>query len=199
MPLKAGDYPPTKREIVMHIEIPEPSLVILIGTSSAGKSTFARKHFLATEIVSSDYCRAMLTDDETDQTVTKDAFELLHTIVAKRLKRRRLTVVDATNVQPAARRKLIAIAQPQNVDSVAIVFDLPEKVVSERHAARTDRDFGAHVISKQRLELSRSIQGLKDEGIRVVHILGQVGDVNAATVGRAINGGTVGSDSFFDF
>ncbi|GAB3628092.1 hypothetical protein GCM10027419_29430 [Pandoraea terrae] len=158
---------------------------MLVGASSAGKSTFARTHFLPTEVVSSDRCRAILSDDETDQTVTRDAFELLHTIVEKRLKLRRLTVVDATNVQPASRRKLIAIARAHNVDSVAIVFDLPEDVVMKRHAARTDRDFPVHVIGRQRLELSRSFHGLQDEGIRFVHVFAQASDVDAVTVGRA--------------
>ena len=88
----------------MKISIPELSLVILIGPSGCGKSTFARKHFLSTEIVSSDVCRALVADDENDQTATGDAFDLLHEIVRKRLARGRLTVVDATNVQPEARK-----------------------------------------------------------------------------------------------
>jgi protein phosphatase len=84
----------------MKINLPELSLVLLIGPSGCGKSSFARKHFLPTEIVSSDFCRSVVSDDENDQSATGDAFDLLHTIVRKRLARGRLTVVDATNVQP---------------------------------------------------------------------------------------------------
>ena len=80
----------------MKIEIPEFALVLLIGASGSGKSTFARKHFLPTEIVSSDICRGLVSDNENSQDATADAFELLHATLAIRLKRRKLTVVDAT-------------------------------------------------------------------------------------------------------
>ena len=91
--------------------IPKLSLVVLIGPTGSGKSSFARKHFLPTEVVSSDACRAMVCDDQNDQAVTQDAFEVLHDVAAKRLARGRLTVVDATNVQPEARKPLVALAR----------------------------------------------------------------------------------------
>ena len=69
------------------IEIPDFSLVVLIGSTGSGKSTFAVKHFLPTEVISSDYCRALVSDDETDQSVTADAFELVREIAGRRLKR----------------------------------------------------------------------------------------------------------------
>ena len=86
------------------LAIPELSLVLLVGVSGSGKSTFGRKHFRPTEVISSDFCRGLVADDENDQSATPEAFELLHYIVGKRLKAGRLTVVDATNVQPDARR-----------------------------------------------------------------------------------------------
>jgi len=86
------------------IRIPELALVVLIGPSGSGKSTFARSHFKPTEIVSSDACRGLVADDENDQSATKDAFEVLHFIAGKRLQAGRLTVVDATSVQPEARK-----------------------------------------------------------------------------------------------
>ena len=95
----------------MKITIPELSLVVLIGPSGCGKSSFGRKHFLSTEVVSSDGCRALVSDDENDQTATNDAFDLLHAIVRKRLARGRLTVIDATNVQPEARKSLVELAR----------------------------------------------------------------------------------------
>lgn len=157
---------------------------MLVGSSSTGKSAFARKHFLSTEVVSSDQCRALVSGDENDQTVTKEAFDLVHAIIDKRLKRRRLTVVDATNVQPASRRKLIALARAHQVDCVAIVLDLPEDVVLQRHAARADRKFPIDVIARQRRELAGSLHELQQEGVRVVHILRQTQDVDGATVIR---------------
>ena len=117
----------------MKISIPNLSLVVLIGPSGSGKSSFARKHFLPTEILSSDACRAMVSDEENNQAATNDAFEVLHFIAAKRLALGRLTVIDATNVQPEARKPLVALARQYHCLPVAIVLNLPEKVCQERN------------------------------------------------------------------
>ena len=133
----------------MTFTIPELSLVVLIGPSGCGKSTFARKHFKATEVMSSDGFRALVSDDENDQSSTDDAFAALHFVAARRLARGKLTVVDATNVQPEARKPLVALAREYHVLPVAIVIDLPERVCHERNRSRPDRDFGPHVIRNQ--------------------------------------------------
>lgn len=127
------------------LKIPELSLVVLIGISGSGKSTFARKHFKETEIVSSDKCRAIVSDDENNQASTNDAFELLHYIVAKRLKNGLLTAVDATNVQSESRASLVRLAREYHSIPVALVLDIPEKICEERNEARPDRNFGRHV------------------------------------------------------
>src|SRR5579871_2578818 len=129
----------------MKVSIPKLSLVVLIGPSGSGKSTFARKHFLPTEILSSDACRGMVCDDETNQTVSKEAFEILHFIAAKRLALGRLTVIDATNVQPEARKPLLALARQYHCLPVAVVVNIPEKVCHERNQSRDERAFGPHV------------------------------------------------------
>src|ERR1041385_4680318 len=117
----------------MKITIPELALVVLIGPSGCGKSSFARKHFKATEVLSSDFCRGLVSDDENNQAATKDAFEVLHFIAARRLGARNLTVIDATNVQPEARKPLVALARQYHCLPVAVVLDLPEKVCQERN------------------------------------------------------------------
>src|SRR5687767_5158447 len=134
----------------MKVTIPELSLVVLIGPSGCGKSTFARKHFKPTEVLSSDFCRGLVSDDENDQAATKDAFEVLRFIASKRLAAGRLTVVDATNVQPEARKPLVALAREYHVLPVAIVLDLPERVCHDRNRSRPDRPFGPHVIRSLR-------------------------------------------------
>src|SRR6266540_1631974 len=121
------------------IDVPALSLVVLVGASGSGKSTFARKHFLPTEVLSSDFCRALVSDDENDQAATKDAFQVLHFIAGKRLAAGRLVVVDATNVQPEARKPLIELARDDHVLPVAIVLSLPERLCRERNQARPDR------------------------------------------------------------
>ena len=168
----------------MTISIPKLSLVILIGPSGSGKSTFARKHFLPTEVLVSDACRAMVCDDENDQTATNEAFDLLHFIARKRLALGRLTVVDATNVQPEARKPLVSLAREYHCLPVAIVFDMPEKVCQERNRNRDDRNFGPHVIRQQRSQLHRSLRGLKREGFSHVFVFETPEEVEAATIER---------------
>ncbi len=168
----------------MPISIPKLSLVVLIGPSGSGKSTFARRHFRATEILSSDTCRGLVSDDENDQAATPDAFDLLHTIAAKRLARGRLTVVDATNVQPEARAPLVQVARKYHSLPVAIVLDLPERLCHDRNEGRPDRAFGPHVVRQQRSQLRRSLKGLKREGFRHVFVLSSPEEVEAAVIER---------------
>lgn len=168
----------------MKIAIPKLSLVVLIGASGSGKSTFARQHFLPSEVLSSDYCRGLVSDDENNQAATDDAFDVLHYIAAKRLARGRLTVVDATNVQPASRAPYVALARKYHCLPVAIVLNLPENVCHERNRGRDDRVFGSHVIRQQRSQLRRAIKGLKREGFRYVFVLESIADVEGAIVER---------------
>src|SRR5438046_4476744 len=168
----------------MTIAIPELALVVLVGASGSGKSTFARRHFKPTEVLSSDACRGLVSDDENDQAATGPAFEVLHFIARKRLAAGRLTVVDATNVQPEARRPLVALARQYHVLPVAIVFNLPEKLCHERNQQRPERAFGPHVVRQQAQQLRRSLRGLEREGFRHVFILESVETVEAATLER---------------
>ncbi|MCP5033307.1 MAG: AAA family ATPase, partial [Actinomycetia bacterium] len=151
------------------ISLPEMGLVVLCGASGSGKSTFARQHFIPTEIVSSDHCRALVGDDETDQSVTGAAFGLLHTIIDKRLQLGRLTVVDATNVKPEDRAQLVEIARRWDVLATAIVFDLPVGVCLERNASRVDRRTPDHAIRRQHRNMGRTIKRLKRERFARVH------------------------------
>jgi protein phosphatase len=166
------------------LTIPELSLVVLIGPSGCGKSTFARKHFGPFEVLSSDYCRGLVSDSENDQTATTAAFETLHYIASKRLQRARLTVVDATNVQVEARKPLVALARAYHVLPVAIVLDVPVKVCEERNRTRADRTFGQHVIRQQHSQMSRSLRNLQREGFRHVHVLQSPEDIDAVTIER---------------
>jgi len=166
------------------IGVPALSLVVLVGASGSGKSTFARKHFLGTEVISSDVCRGLVSDDENDQAATKDAFELLHFIAGKRLAAGRLTVIDATNVQPEARKELVALAREHDVLPVAIVLDPPEQVCVARNEQRPDRQFGKQVVIRQRSQLRRGLKSLKREGFRGVHLLTSVEEIDAVSIER---------------
>jgi len=176
----SADAAPSERVL----EVPDLSLVVLVGASGSGKSTFAAQHFGPFEVVSSDHCRGLVADDVDDQAATADAFDVLHHIAGVRLRRGNLTVVDATNVQADARRQLVALAREHDVLPVAVVLDLPERVCLERNAARPDRDFGAHVVKRHRDALRRSLRSLRREGFRTVHVLSSVEEVAAARVVR---------------
>ncbi len=165
------------------LPVTDLSLVVLVGASGSGKSTFARRHFKPTEVISSDFCRGLVSDDENDQGATKDAFDVLHYIAGKRLAAGRRTVVDATSVQSDSRRQLIDLAKQYDVLPIAIVLDVPEEVCAERNAARADRaEMPVRVIKRHIRELRRSIRHLEREGFRKVHVLRGVEDIEHATV-----------------
>ncbi|MDD5035822.1 MAG: AAA family ATPase [Methylococcaceae bacterium] len=170
----------------MQVKIPELALVLLLGPSGAGKSTFARRHFLPTEVISSDHCRAMICDDENDQEITADAFEIVHLLAAKRLKAGRFTVIDATNVQPRARKPLIALARQFHCPTVALVLDMPLWLCLERNAARGDRDIVEAIIRSQREQLHNSLHGLEQEGVRQIHVFRSPKELEDLAIGRRL-------------
>ncbi|MGB0523766.1 MAG: polynucleotide kinase-phosphatase [Flammeovirgaceae bacterium] len=168
----------------MEINIPELALIALVGASSSGKSTFAKKHFKPTEVISSDFCRALVADDENSMSATQDAFDVLHYIAAKRLKRGMLTVVDATNVQKDARKPILQLAKEYYCLPVAIVLHLPLATLKERHRNREDRDFPDHVIRNHHVQLIKSIRQLKKEGFKQIHILDSEEKINKLIINR---------------
>ena len=166
------------------IEIPEVGLVVLVGASGSGKSTFAHRHFLPTEIVSSDRCRALISDDETDQSVTAEAFALLREIIDKRLQVGRLTVVDATSAKREDRKSLLELARKWDVLATAIVFDLPIEVCFERNQQRSDRTIPEHAIRRQHKAVRRSAKGLRKERFSRVHTIDSVTQLEAVGIER---------------
>ena len=163
----------------MKIELPELALVVLVGAAGAGKSTFARRCFRPTEVVSSDACRALVADSERNQSATADAFQVLHLIVRLRLRRRRLTVVDAVDSKPRDRKPLLEIAAELDCSAVAIVLDVPEEVCVARDAAR-ERSVGRSAIHAQRTQVLASLAGLRGEGFVQAHVLDEEAAAQAA-------------------
>lgn len=168
----------------MKIEFPELSLILMVGISGSGKSTFCQQHFLDTEVLSSDYFRGRVSDDPNDQSVSKQAFEVLEFIARKRLELGKLTVIDATNVTAEARRNWLRLAREFHVMPVAIVLDAGVKLCGERNRQRTDRKFGQHVLRRQHANLKRSLRELKREGFRFVYPLKGPEETAAVTLQR---------------
>ena len=172
----------------MNLPIPAGAMVVLIGPSGAGKSTFAARHFAATEILSSDAMRAMVADDPNDQSATEAAFELLQTALGLRLARRRLSVVDATNVERWARAGLLAIARRHRRPAIAIVFALPIDISLERNAGRAERRVPPGSIRRQHRFMTASLDTLAEEGFGTVYRLDDATSVEDARVQRMAPG-----------
>ena len=168
---------------MLSLQIPDPSLILLIGPSGAGKSTFAARHFNQTEIISSDRCRAMVCDDEGDQSFNGAAFGLLHHIARVRLAARRLAVIDATNLETRARRRLLRIASDTGVPPVAIAFDVPLEKCLERNLARSGRVVDEDVIALHAARFEWATARLRLEGYARIYVLNEA-NFNDAVIER---------------
>jgi predicted kinase len=166
------------------IELPRFGLVALIGPSGCGKSTWASRHARPTEILSSDAFRALVSDDPNDQGATIDAFDALHLVMSRRMAHRRLSVVDATNVEAWARGRLLDLARTHRAPTMAIVFDVPLEVCLARNEIRGDRRVPAPALRRQWTRMRGSIARLPGEGWEVVHVLGGTEAVDATPVLR---------------
>jgi protein phosphatase len=168
----------------MKITIPELSLVTLIGASGSGKSSFAKKHFQSFEVLSSDFCRGLVSNNENSQDASRDAFDVLHYIAHKRLAAAKLTVIDATNVQKEDRKYYVNLAREYHCLPVAIVLNLPENICHQRNQQRPDRQFGSYVVQRHVQNLRRSLRGLQKEGFRYVYVLNSIEEIEAVEIKR---------------
>lgn len=169
----------------MELKIPDFGLVLLVGASGCGKSSFARKHFLPTEVLSSDTCRGWVADDEASLDATDDAFDILHYLLRIRLRNRRFCVVDATNVQEHARKALLKIANEYHALTTAIVFNIDERICQDRNKLRPDRQFGEHVVRNHTKAMRRSLRSMDTkEGIRYMHVLRSVEEIDSVEIVR---------------
>jgi len=150
------------------LRLPDFCLVLMVGPAGSGKSTFAARHFLPTEVLSSDEFRARICDDPTEQAVSADAFHLLHQLAGRRLAWRRLTVVDATNLKSQGRRDLVRLAARHQAASVAVVLDLPTDLVRARNQARA-RQVPDPVLARQTSDFHAELSALEREGFQAIH------------------------------
>ena len=172
------------RSVSHTLPVPADALILLIGVAASGKSTFARRHFAPTQILSSDAMRAMITDDPSTQAATDDAFDLLHRILTMRLLRGRLTIVDATNVEEWTRIELIAVARRHRRPAVAIILDLPLAIALERNATRDAPRPPPSALRRQHRLLSDSLHSIADEGFAAMHVLRSAAEIDGARIER---------------
>lgn len=162
---------PIQRGSFESASLPAGALIVLVGTSGSGKSTLARRLFVDTQIVSSDRIRAWISDDESEQSVSARAFEVLHLLVRSRLELGRMTVVDATSVSRASRAQLLDVARATGRPAIAVVLDVSVEECVARDAVRTDRHVGRAVIELQRRSLDASLPEIVNEGFDEIRIV----------------------------
>lgn len=166
----------------VEIALSPSALVALVGPAGAGKTTFAAAHFKASEVLSSDHARLLVSDDEGDQSASAAGFAVLYFIAARRARRGRLTVVDATNVRPQDRQRVLWLAQRYKRPAIAIVFGLPLELCIARDQARPERQVGAAAIREQWKQMPASGEGLAKEGFNVAYWFESASEVDSAVV-----------------
>jgi predicted kinase len=162
------------------IILPQRALIVLCGPAGAGKSTFAHtfveqhKHqgYRTTSIVSSDYCRALLCDDETNQQVNRDTFDLFYYLINKRMFYGRLTIADSTALQKEARQRLLELAARHHYSTCLFVFNMTLETCMQydQHQAR-GRIVGEKVIVYHLGLLQQALEAIPQEGWQQVHML----------------------------
>lgn len=155
---------------VERMRIPPDALVVLVGPSGCGKSTFAREHFTETQVVSSDECRRLVSDDAANQAATREAFAVFYTLLRGRLTHGRLTVADATNLDPRSREKLRQAAESRGRPRVAIAFDVPLETCVARQSQRA-RQVRADVVERGYAAFAQALRELSGEGYAHVYVV----------------------------
>lgn len=155
---------------VDEMEIPPDALVVLVGASGCGKSTFAREHFAEPQVVSSDECRRLVSDDAGNQAATREAFAVFYTLLRGRLTHGRLTVADATNLSPFSREKLRQAAGSRRRPRIAIAFDVPLEVCIARQTQRA-RQVRPDVVERGHADFQQALRDLPHEGFARVYVV----------------------------
>jgi predicted kinase len=154
------------------IRLPRNTLVVLVGAAGCGKSTFAARHFRPTQVVSSDECLALISDDPANQRVSGHAFDLMHLIIEKRLLVGRFTVCDATNLDSRNRKSLVKMARSFNFNTAAIVFDVSLETCVSRNSRRR-RVVPAEALRNQFAMFERAKKSVHGDGFDYVSIIDQ--------------------------
>lgn len=153
----------------MELRLPAPCLIVLVGASASGKSTWAQEHFAANEVVASDALRAMVGAGEDDQTASTAAFDILETIVSERVGRGLTTVIDTLGLTAGSRQRWIALAHDAGVPAHAVVFDTDPAVCEERNDRR-DRSIPKTVLRKQLSRFKTVRAELETEDFDGIHV-----------------------------
>lgn len=159
------------------VTLPRRTLLVLCGPAGCGKSTFASQlvtrsaqlGLRPTSIVSSDYCRALVCDDETNQQVNALTFDLFHFIIYKRMLQSVFTIADSTALRTDARRRMLGLAHRHNYATCLLIFNIDAATCIQRDQQRR-RSVGAEVITYQTSFMPKVIQDTPLEGWNQLHM-----------------------------
>jgi len=154
------------------ISLPRTTLLVLCGTPGCGKSTFASRYFRETMIVSSDQCRLLVSDSETNMAASKEAFKLFRFTIERRLSLGRFTVADSTAITRQARGELLHIGRKYGFNTTLLIFNIPEDVCQARNAGR-DRRVVRSVITRMQKMLRQTLHVVHNEGFDNVHVISE--------------------------
>jgi F420-dependent oxidoreductase-like protein len=163
------------------LRLPDPCLVVLVGPSASGKSTWAEEQFPSERIVSADRLRALVGEGEHDQQAGSDAFAVLDLVLERRLRRQLLTVVDTLGLDRERRRSYVALARRHGVPVVAVTFDVPDADCRARNRVRT-RPVPSGILSSQLQRWPAVREELAGDGFDHVHAAGPVQIVHPVLV-----------------
>ncbi len=149
------------------LELPSPSLIVLVGPPGSGKSTWAAQ--LEASVVSSDALRALTGEGEHDLRASVDAFAVLDDVVERRMKRRLTTVIDSLGTDPQRRTTWRALAERHGVPCVAVIFDVPAAQVRKQNRSRPER-VPDEVLRKQLAEWPGVVDAVRSEPFHAVHV-----------------------------
>jgi protein phosphatase len=155
----------------MQIRIPDPALVLLVGPTGSGKTTFAAANFKPAEIVSTDHLRGLLASDPADQSASAEAFRILSIIVNGRLARHLTTVVDATSLLAANRKRYRGFAAKYEVPVVVVAFAFAPHTYHARNQGRYGRVVDNDVVENQIEQMARAMDILRSEGYAALHVV----------------------------
>jgi F420-dependent oxidoreductase-like protein len=150
------------------LRLPDPCVVVLVGASASGKSTWAEKWFPAGQIVSADRLRALVGESEHDQRAGTDAFAVLDLVLERRLRRKLMTVVDTLGLDRERRRAYVALARRHGLAVVAVAFDVPDAECRARNRTRA-RPVPSKVLTGQLRRWAEVRDELAADGFDAVH------------------------------
>lgn len=160
----------------MTITIPKPSLVILVGPSCSGKTTFSKKYFEDDEIISMDL------NNQGNKKAKENSIDILYNQISKKLEIGKIVVLDSSNLIESTRKVLLRFANEFHILPIAIVFNISEKECLKRNESKGI--VSDCLIKAQMTYLNKTLKTIEKEGFSKVYILNDTKDIDRVKIER---------------